>query len=71
MVERKTVDVFVDRYGKQHETEAEAIRAEAYNDLMECLDNSSAYRQMDIEEVPRFLDEHRALVIRFLESKPS
>lgn len=71
MVERKTVVVFVDASGKEHETEKQALRAEAYNALSEALDAASAYRRMDIVEVPRFIDEHKELVLRYLESDPA
>jgi hypothetical protein len=66
MVARKQVVVWEDRFGKRHDTHAEALRAEAYNDLEEALENASAYGEMQVEDIPKFLDDNQELVRNYL-----
>lgn len=72
MVKKVTVERFEDRFGKQHDTMGEAVRAEAYADLIEALNSKySAYGEMEVDDLPRFIEENADVVRRFLESKLS
>jgi hypothetical protein len=70
VVKKVTVSRYVDRFGTLHDTFAEAERAEAYRDLMETLALYSAYGEMSIDDIPRWLDANAATVQRYLVRTP-
>lgn len=66
----KQVMIYVDKFGRLHDTLAEAESAEARYELIEVLTKSSAYGEMQVEDVSRVLDENADLVLRFLGKAP-
>lgn len=70
MVTTQKVLVYVDKFGKRHETLKEAERSEAFNDLKSAAEEAAAYGVIEAAELPTFIDENAELILRYLNSSP-